>query len=172
MAFLASMLHFIIYSFFVYLQLYIAFINIICTQNRIFRKWEWERCNNNKAICKEPTVDTQLWITVFYMQGFHCVNICVLSALAGESSSKNAAQPMRRNEENLILWFCKNIAVLCTVTKSCEIPCKQRWYKYTPRFSTHTVSALCPATITSNTLIQLRKTPNTTAWKVTPSSHR
>lgn len=97
--------------FFVYLQLYITFINITCTQNRIFRKWEWEGCNNNKTICKEPTVDTQLWITVFYMQGFHCVNICVLSALAGESSLKNAAQPMRWNEKNLILWFCKNIAV-------------------------------------------------------------
>lgn len=52
------------------------------------------------------------------------------------------------------------VVLLCTVAKSCEIPCKQRWYKYIQRFSAHTVSALCPATITSNTLIQLRKTPN------------
>lgn len=51
------------------------------------------------------------------------------------------------------------VVLLCTVAKSCEIPCKQRWYKHIQRFSAHTVSALCPAT-TSNTLIQLRKTPN------------
>lgn len=64
---------------------------------------------SQRTCCRDQVMDD----SVIHARIFLSKHLCVLSVMAGESSSKSAAQPLRRNEENLIMWFCKNIALHC-----------------------------------------------------------